>query len=146
MNFNKTEKLEFRQNSTKRMKNFKNSNCDKIQQLKLWKNSTTQNSKSQILIKRIFFDKSLLLRKTWHLDNQQDVIEAAICNLAMFNSGAGFSFIGSYLQRDYQHFKRLIFILSAHFEFWCQKIFTLWIRFYSAELGIGNTISLIGNA
>ena len=29
--------------------------------------------------------KSLLVRTTWHLDNQWDVLWAVFCNLAMFN-------------------------------------------------------------
>ena len=87
LNCNKTEKLEFGQNSTQSMKNFKtqtvtkfnNSNCDKTQQLKL-----RQNSKTQILSKRTISDKSLLLKTTWHLENLWDIFEAVICNLAMF--------------------------------------------------------------
>ena len=85
---NKTENLEFGQNSTQSLTNFKNSNCDKFQQPKLWQNSTTEImtklKKTQILSKRTISDKSLLLRTTWHLNNRWDVFEAAICNLAMF--------------------------------------------------------------
>ena len=45
----------------------------------MWQNSTTQ-----IPIKRIISDKSLLLGTTWHLDNQWDVFEAAICDPVVF--------------------------------------------------------------
>ena len=61
------------QSSTQSLTNFKNSNCEKIQQLKLG-----QNSKTQILIERKISDKSLMLRTSWHLDNQWDVFEVAI--------------------------------------------------------------------
>ena len=52
--------------------NLNNSNCDKTEE------------KTQILMKRTMSDQFILLRITWHLDNQCDVFEAAICNLEMF--------------------------------------------------------------
>ena len=64
---------------TQTVTKFNNSNCDKTQQLKLW-----QNSKTQILIKRTFFDKSLLLRTTWHFDNRWDVFEQPFMILRCF--------------------------------------------------------------
>ena len=64
--------------STQILKRNLNSNWQ-IQQLKLWQNKKKINS---YLKKNP--DQSLLLRTTWHLDKQWDVLEAAICNLSMF--------------------------------------------------------------
>ena len=84
------------QNSkTKMVTKLKNLNLDKIQ-LRVWKISTTQTvknsktqvgaklnnsncdkiKKNQILIKRTIYDKILLLRTTWHLNNQLFILKA----------------------------------------------------------------------
>ena len=42
LNWNKTQKLELGKKWTQSLTNFKNSNCKKIQQLKLWQNPTGQ--------------------------------------------------------------------------------------------------------
>ena len=77
--FDKTQKL-------KLWKILKNSNCDKTQKLKLWQNFKYDKCKfikkrGRKHIKRVF-----LVRTFWHLDNQRDVLWAAIAILAMFPS------------------------------------------------------------
>ena len=52
---------------------FKNSNSDKPKKSKSWKT--------------IFWTKSLLIRTTWQLGNEWDVIGMAFCDLAMFLNG-----------------------------------------------------------
>ena len=59
-------------NDNKTKKNF---TCNKTQKLEMVQNSTQKNDLKQ---------KQKKLRKTWHLENQWDIFEAAICNLAMF--------------------------------------------------------------
>ena len=69
-------------------------NCDQTQKLKLWQiwtaqmwlNSTNQIVTSQIVTNSVtnqFLAKCLLLKTTWHLANQWDVLVAAFCDLAM---------------------------------------------------------------
>ena len=84
-NCNKTEKRKLRPNSNQSLKNFRNWNWDKnLTTQNVTKLNTSTYDKTQNLIKRTISDKNMLLRTTWHLNNQWDVFKAAICNLAMF--------------------------------------------------------------
>ena len=63
-NCNKAQKLKLWHNLKIQIATILNSNCDKTQKLKWWQNS-----------------KLSLVRTTWHLDNQWDLLWAAFSNL-----------------------------------------------------------------
>ena len=92
----------WQKSKTKNVTKLKNSNCNKTQELKLWQNSKTQlkkKKKTQIVTKfktwkhqfmtKLNFGHNfkgvLLVRTTWYLNNQRDVLRATFCDHAMFS-------------------------------------------------------------